>query len=124
MQMFAGRLPKWFGERPGKKSGDPDTPEEEELKKNEEDEEEPFGLDEEEAEEEVSADGYPAMLGRTISKIRIVIKYSYTFKCFYLFNNIRLKKRKKKKRKRRKKKRKRKRKKKRRKRKRRKKKNN
>lgn len=53
--VFAGRLPKWFGERPGKKKDDPETPEEEELKKNEEDEE-PFGLDDEEAEEEVRAD--------------------------------------------------------------------
>ena len=26
----AARLPKWFGERPGKKSGDPETPQEEE----------------------------------------------------------------------------------------------
>jgi len=53
--VFAGRLPKWFGERPGKKKDDPDTPEEEELKKNEEDEE-PFGLpSDEEAEEEVNA---------------------------------------------------------------------
>lgn len=51
--MITGRLPKWFGERPGKKANDPETPEEEELKKNEEDELEPFGLDEEEAEEEV-----------------------------------------------------------------------
>lgn len=51
--MFAGRLPKWFGERPGKKKDDPETPEEEELKKNEEDEE-PFGLDDEDAEEEVN----------------------------------------------------------------------
>jgi len=24
------KLPKWFGERPGKKSGDPETPEDEE----------------------------------------------------------------------------------------------
>lgn len=53
LRMFTGRLPKWFGERPGKKATDPETPEEEELKKNEEDELEPFGLDEEEAEEEV-----------------------------------------------------------------------
>lgn len=52
VRSFAGRLPKWFGERPGKKKDDPETPEEEELKKNEEDEE-PFGLDDEEAEEEV-----------------------------------------------------------------------
>lgn len=27
---FLARLPKWFGERPGKKAGDPDTPEGEE----------------------------------------------------------------------------------------------
>lgn len=25
--LFVARLPKWFGERPGKKSGDPETPE-------------------------------------------------------------------------------------------------
>lgn len=53
-RVFTGRLPKWFGERPGKKATDPETPEEEELKKNEEDELEPFGLDDEEAEEEVN----------------------------------------------------------------------
>lgn len=52
--LFTGRLPKWFGERPGKKATDPETPEEEELKKNEEDELETFGLDDEEAEEEVN----------------------------------------------------------------------
>jgi len=52
--VFIGRLPKWFGERPGKKANDPETPEEEELKKNEEDDLEPFGLDDEEAEEEVT----------------------------------------------------------------------
>ena len=28
--LCAARLPKWFGERPGKKSGDPETPQEEE----------------------------------------------------------------------------------------------
>lgn len=27
MSSFSARLPKWFGERPGKKAGDPDTPE-------------------------------------------------------------------------------------------------
>lgn len=54
LRVFAGRLPKWFGERPGKKANDPETPEEEELKKNEEDELEPFGIDDEEAEEEVN----------------------------------------------------------------------
>ena len=27
---FAAKLPKWFGERPGKKPGDPDSPEDEE----------------------------------------------------------------------------------------------
>lgn len=51
--VLTGRLPKWFGERPGKKKDDPDTPEEEELKKNEEDEE-VFGLDDDEVEEEVN----------------------------------------------------------------------
>ncbi|CAM6032187.1 unnamed protein product, partial [Sphagnum compactum] len=48
---FSGRqkakLPKWFGERPGKKSGDPETPEGEEDIKVEED------IEEEEIEEEV-----------------------------------------------------------------------
>ena len=27
---FTAKLPKWFGERPGKKSGDPDSPDEDE----------------------------------------------------------------------------------------------
>merc|ERR1712131_91263 len=40
------RLPKWFGERPGKKAGDPETPE------GEEDEAPPAELEEEEEEEE------------------------------------------------------------------------
>ncbi len=32
-----GKLPKWFGERPGKKKDDPETPEEEEVKKPDDD---------------------------------------------------------------------------------------
>merc|ERR1712058_134802 len=36
----ARKLPKWFGERPGKKAGDPATPEEEEDEEEEEEEEE------------------------------------------------------------------------------------
>merc|ERR1719376_718423 len=40
------RLPKWFGERPGKKSGDPETPEDEEGG------EAPAAVEEEEEEEE------------------------------------------------------------------------
>lgn len=68
--VFAGRLPKWFGERPGKKKDDPDTPEEEELKKNEEDEE-PFGLDDEEAEEEVN--------------ITTILVYEYLMNVIYQF---------------------------------------
>lgn len=48
--LFIAKLPKWFGERPGKKAGDPDTPEGEEDVKVEEDEE----VEEEEVEEEVS----------------------------------------------------------------------
>ena len=28
--MISAKLPKWFGERPGKKSGDPDSPDEDE----------------------------------------------------------------------------------------------
>lgn len=53
MKLFAARLPKWFGERPGKKAGDPDTPEgEEDVKADEEAE------DEDEAEvEEVVEEG-------------------------------------------------------------------
>jgi len=45
------RLPKWFGERPGKKAGDPDTPEGEEAAAAEEEEEE-YDEDEEYDEEE------------------------------------------------------------------------
>jgi len=30
--VILARLPKWFGERPGKKKDDPPTPEEEEVK--------------------------------------------------------------------------------------------
>ncbi|KAK9754948.1 Troponin [Popillia japonica] len=44
------KLPKWFGERPGKKSGEPETPEGEEEE--EEEEEEEVEVDEEEEEEE------------------------------------------------------------------------
>lgn len=34
---YLARLPKWFGERPGKKAGDPDTPEgEDEVKADDE----------------------------------------------------------------------------------------
>jgi len=29
------KLPKWFGERPGKKKGEPESPEEDEVKVNE-----------------------------------------------------------------------------------------
>lgn len=42
---FTAKLPKWFGERPGKKAGEPETPEGEEDAKVEE-------VDEEEVEEE------------------------------------------------------------------------
>ena len=28
--LITAKLPKWFGERPGKKSGDPDSPDDEE----------------------------------------------------------------------------------------------
>lgn len=45
MNRLAAKLPKWFGERPGKKAGDPETPEGEEDAKVEE-------VDEEEVEEE------------------------------------------------------------------------
>ena len=50
------RLPKWFGERPGKKAGDPDTPEGEEggadeAAEEEYDEEEDEDYEEEEEEE-------------------------------------------------------------------------
>merc|ERR1719357_1603832 len=48
------KLPKWFGVRPGKKEGDPETPEgeEEAAEEAEEEEEEEAGADEEEEEEE------------------------------------------------------------------------
>ena len=51
------RLPKWFGERPGKKAGDPETPEDEEAGEApppevEEEEEEEEAEEEEEEEEE------------------------------------------------------------------------
>ena len=32
---MTAKLPKWFGERPGKKSGEPDSPEEDEDAANE-----------------------------------------------------------------------------------------
>ena len=34
-KIFVAKLPKWFGERPGKKSGEPDSPEEEDDAGNE-----------------------------------------------------------------------------------------
>lgn len=47
------RLPKWFGERPGKKAGEPETPEgEEDVKADEEAEDEDEGEAEEVVEEE------------------------------------------------------------------------
>lgn len=49
VHVFTAKLPKWFGERPGKKAGDPETPEgEEDAKAGEPDEEE---IEEEEVEE-------------------------------------------------------------------------
>ncbi len=30
LEHISAKLPKWFGERPGKKSGDPETPDDEE----------------------------------------------------------------------------------------------
>merc|ERR1711937_430731 len=46
------RLPKWFGERPGKKAGDPDTPEGEEAAAEDAAEEEEYDEEEEEYDEE------------------------------------------------------------------------
>merc|ERR1719244_1690412 len=46
------KLPKWFGVRPGKKEGDPETPEGEEKEEAGADEEEEEDYDEEEEEEE------------------------------------------------------------------------
>merc|ERR1740128_1166620 len=48
------KLPKWFGERPGKKAGDPETPEGEEEGEEEAAAEEEY--DEEEGEEEAAAE--------------------------------------------------------------------
>ena len=54
--IFLAKLPKWFGVRPGKKSGEPDTPEEEDNSHVEADEDlldlEKEGIDGEEAEED------------------------------------------------------------------------
>merc|ERR1719369_1715172 len=47
------RLPKWFGVRPGKKEGDPETPEGEEEAAEEAEEEEDYDEEEEEEEEEI-----------------------------------------------------------------------
>ena len=35
LNFVIAKLPKWFGERPGKKSGEPDSPEEDEDAANE-----------------------------------------------------------------------------------------
>lgn len=58
---YLARLPKWFGERPGKKAGDPETPEGEEDVKADED-----ALEDEDVEEveEVVEEG---MFDRPIS---------------------------------------------------------
>merc|ERR1712080_444869 len=48
----AKKLPKWFGVRPGKKAGDPETPEGEEEAAAEEEAEEEYEEEEEEEEEE------------------------------------------------------------------------
>ena len=54
---FSAKLPKWFGERPGKKSGDPESPEDVEAELEappevDEDEPEDEEVEEEEEEEE------------------------------------------------------------------------
>merc|ERR1719153_1025252 len=49
----AKKLPKWFGVRPGKKAGDPETPEGEEEAAAEEEAEEEYEEEEEEEEEEL-----------------------------------------------------------------------
>ena len=56
-QIIVAKLPKWFGERPGKKSGDPESPDDDGEGANtalevEEDEEEAPQEEEEEEEEE------------------------------------------------------------------------
>merc|ERR1719322_1895400 len=50
------RLPKWFGERPGKKAGDPETPEGEEGGAEDAAEEEEYDEEEEEYDEEGGAE--------------------------------------------------------------------
>merc|ERR1719150_2690133 len=60
LKRFKAKLPKWFGERPGKKAGDPESPDDEEEAAaeapvdddEEEEEEEEEEEDEEEEEEE------------------------------------------------------------------------
>lgn len=51
LDLFIAKLPKWFGERPGKKAGEPETPEGEEDAKAVEEEE----VEEEEVEEKHAA---------------------------------------------------------------------
>ena len=56
------KLPKWCGERPGKKSGDPQTPEDEETKDEEDIEDEELedndNIDQEEVEEAEEEEEY------------------------------------------------------------------
>ena len=49
---FLAKLPKWFGERPGKKSGDPESPEQEEAEAAD-----ALEVAEDEPEEEVEEEG-------------------------------------------------------------------
>merc|ERR1712064_253777 len=51
------KLPKWFGERPGRKNGEPDSPEDEDAYQ-EENNDEDYDEEEEEYEEEYDEDEY------------------------------------------------------------------
>ena len=52
--LITAKLPKWFGERPGKKSGDPDSPDEDEDAGPEAAAVDDYAEEEEEEEEEVN----------------------------------------------------------------------
>ena len=60
------KLPKWFGERPGRKAGEPDSPEDEEEGANAADEE---PNDDEEVEEEVEEEVKIQMIQLTFTAL-------------------------------------------------------
>lgn len=60
------KLPKWFGERPGRKAGDPESPEgEEDVKAEDEIIEEEVGAEDEEVEEVVEEEEEEVILNKS-----------------------------------------------------------